>query len=53
MPQHKLYNAVRLQLVVHVGHAGARGVPAGGVALLRLPAVLRARAARPRHDGLR
>lgn len=33
--------------MVHVGHAGARGVAAGGAALRRLHAVLRA------HGGAR
>lgn len=31
-------------MVVHLRHAGARGVPTGGAALLGLHAVLRARA---------
>lgn len=41
----------RAQVVVHVGHAGARGVAAGSAALRRLLALLRARAgaAAPHH----
>lgn len=46
------WTATDPQMVVHVRHAGARGVATGGAALFSVHAVLRARAARGHHVGL-
>lgn len=40
------------EMVVHLGHASSRGVPAGGAPMLCLHVVLRARAAGARDDCL-